>query len=151
MRLMVEERFKSYIQPKEFLFVDLDGSRVPFQVLDVEDGQHFVVSLESIATKDQSDDLAGKEIFIPVEAVKTRHLRSPRNLEGKWDGFTLINNSDEASYVVLRTEEYPQQLMAVILVGSREILIPLNDHLITSIDKTQKIIRMEMPDGLLEL
>ena len=54
-------------------------------------------------------------------------------------------------YAILRTEEYPQQLMAVIDIAGREVLVPLNDQLITDIDKDAKIIRMQIPEGLLDL
>ena len=41
--------------------------------------------------------------------------------------------------------------MAVLDIDGRNILIPLSDQLITEIDKDQKIIHMEIPEGLLEL
>ena len=41
--------------------------------------------------------------------------------------------------------------MAVVDIEGRDVLIPLSDQLITEIDKDQKIIHMEIPEGLLEL
>lgn len=151
MRLMVEERFKGYIKPGAHVFIDLDGSRVPFRIAGAEDGQHFVVTLEDVRSKEESDALAGRNIFIPVDTVKSRHLKSPVNLDEKWDDYKLQNEVDGSVYTIVRTEEYPQQLMAVIRINEREVLIPLNDQLITDIDHVQKVIRMEIPEGLLDL
>lgn len=151
LRLLVEDRFKSYLSPEAFVFFDLDGSKVPFRITDAEDAQHFVVTLDDVKSKDASDLLSGKEIYIPLHLVKSRHQRSPRNLKEQWADYSIINQADQQSYAILRTEEYPQQLMAVIASGDREVLIPLHDQLILEIDHDQKHILMDFPEGLLSL
>lgn len=151
LRLMIEDRFSVYLQPGGFVFFDLDGSRVPFKVTGAEHGQHFIISLEDIDSKEGSDVLAGKEIWIAMEQVKARHLKSPRNLKEKWADYHIHDDKSGLAYAILRTEEYPQQLMAVVAIDDREVLIPLNDQLIIEIDREQKVIHMEIPDGLLDL
>ena len=47
--------------------------------------------------------------------------------------------------------EYPQQEMAAIKFQEKEVLIPLNEQLILTIDAENKVIEMDLPDGLLEL
>lgn len=148
---MVEDKYKSYLQAGLFVFLDLNGSKVPYKIADVEEGQHLVMLLEDIRGKDESDSLAGKEIWIPVGQVKERHLRSPRSLKEKWEDYSILDNASGQQYSILRTEEYPQQLMAVIEINGREILIPLNDHLITDIDRDAKCIHIDIPEGLLDL
>jgi 16S rRNA processing protein RimM len=151
LRLMIEDRLKEYIQPGLFIFFDLDGSKVPFQISEIFDGQHFVIALEDVMSKESSDPLAGKDILIPMHAVQPRHLKSPRNIKDKWEDYTIHDVNSKTSYVILRTEEYPQQLMAVIEIKAKSHLIPLNDQLIISIDRLKKIIEMEIPEGLLDL
>ncbi len=41
--------------------------------------------------------------------------------------------------------------MAIVETNGKEMMIPLHDQLIVDIDKDQKVIRMEIPEGLLEL
>ena len=149
--MLVEERFRSYIKPDAFIFLDLDGSRVPFKIKEVEDGQHFVMLLADIDGKQESDTLTGTEMWLPLEQVKPRHQKSPRNINEKWDDYSILDQKSGLTYTILRTEEYPQQLMAVVDIEGRDVLIPLSDQLITEIDKDQKIIHMEIPEGLLEL
>lgn len=151
LRLMVEDKYKPYLLPGAFVFIDLDGSKVPYKIAHTEDAAHFVVLFENIRGKDESDNLSGKEIWIPVDQVKERHLRSPRSLKEKWEDYQISDETTGTIYPILRTEEYPQQLMAVIDIAGREVLVPLNDQLITDIDKDAKIIRMQIPEGLLDL
>ena len=63
----------------------------------------------------------------------------------------IIDKETDAVYEILRVEEYPQQLMAVVQPGDKEILIPLSDQLITSIDKPNRVLMMNIPEGLLDL
>jgi len=151
LRILVEDRLSSYLKPDTFIFFDLNGSKVPYQIDDVEQGQHFLISLKDINGKQESDTMTGKEIWIPMNQVKPRHLQSPRNINEKWEDYSLHDERSSNTFPILRTEEYPQQLMAVIEVGGKEILIPLHEQLITTIDRDQKIIHIEIPEGLLEL
>lgn len=151
MRLATESQFKNYIKPDSFLFFSPNGSRVPFKVTDVEENAHFVIGLEDVNNKKDSDLLAGQEIWIPLEVVKPRHQRSPRNLNDKWEEYQLLDTRSNTIFSIERVEEFPQQLMAVVRIDDRERLIPLSEQLISSIDKQKRLITMELPEGLLEI
>lgn len=151
LRLMIEERLISYVQPGSFVFFDLDGSRVPFKVKAVQEGQHFVIALEDVDGRQESDKLAGKEFWVPLEQVKPRHQKSPRNIKAIWEDYTIHDETSSVSFPIIRTEEFPQQLMAIVETNGKEIMIPLHEQLIVDIDKVRKIIRMEIPEGLLDL
>lgn len=151
LRLLVDQQLKSYIRKNAYLFFDLDGSKVPYQITEVDDGNHFVISLRDVLNKKDSDLLGNIDFYIPLESVKSRHQLSPKNIRGKWDEYRILDNKSEVLYDIIRVEEFPQQLMAIIIIDSKEILVPLSDQLITSIDKENKIIEMDIPEGLLDL
>lgn len=151
LRLLVEDRFKGYVRSGTFVFFDLDGSKVPYQIRSAKDAQHFVVSLKGVDNKEESDALAGKEMWLQTELINPRHLKSPKNLNEQWEAYTIHDEQSGVDFLILRTEEYPQQLMAVVAHKGKEILIPFHDELITNIDKEGKVISMEIPEGLLEL
>lgn len=148
---MVEDKYKTYVRKGAFVFFDIKGSKVPFQVSGIEDSVHFILSLQNINNKKDSDLLSGLDLWIPLDAIKPRHQRSPKNLQDKWDEYRIIDDANGNEYDILRVEEFPQQLMAIIKVDSKESLIPLSDQLISSLDKENRIIRMKIPDGLLDL
>jgi 16S rRNA processing protein RimM len=148
---MIEDQFKGYLTNGTFIFFELDGSKVPYQLVETDDSNHFVILLEGVNNKKKSDRLSGLEIWIPIDTVKSRHLRSPKNIPGKWHEYRIIDDGSDLTFDILRVEEFPQQLMAIITIENKEILIPLSDQLISSIDKENKIIHMRIPDGLLDL
>ncbi|MEP6793050.1 MAG: hypothetical protein ABJB16_01900 [Saprospiraceae bacterium] len=151
LRILVDQQLKSYIRKSTYLFFDLDGSKVPYQITDVEDGNHFVITLEDVINKKDSDVLGSIEFYIPLETVKSRHQHSPKNIRGKWDEYRILDTMSGVLYDIIRVEEFPQQLMAITIIDLKEILVPLSDQLITSIDKENKIIMMDIPEGLLDL
>ena len=76
LRLLVDDKYKSYIRPGVFLFFDLDGAKVPYEVSEAEDDAHFVIALQGVDRKEMSDVLSGRECWLPVEHVRKHHLRN---------------------------------------------------------------------------
>lgn len=151
MRIAVEDRFQQYIQSGTYIFFDLDGSKVPYQIASTDDGAHLVISLQGVDTKEQADSFAGLSFWLNLTDVLPKHLKSPKNRRDDWTRYQIYDTVSAQSFSILRTEEFPQQLMAVIVHDDRERYIPLSDHLITSIDQQEKLITMEFPEGLLEI
>ena len=151
LRLLVERKFKPYLNPGNFLFFDHDGSKVPFKILTIEEDAHLVISLESVDSKQKSDLLANQDFWIPTTLIKPQHLNAPRQLQDDWADYFILDQSSKQMYPMLRTEEFPQQLMGVIELEGKEVFIPLHEDLISAIDKKERIIYMEIPEGLLEL
>ena len=48
-------------------------------------------------------------------------------------------------------EEMPQQTMASMVYQNKEVLFPINDQFVKSIDQAAKKILVELPDGLLAI
>lgn len=151
LRIAVEDRYKRYLKPGNFLFLDLDGSKVPFEVVTMEEDHHFVIALDGINNKEQSDSLNGKEIWVPLEKIKDVHRLAPKRSKEDLKGYILQDHQTGATYSILRTEEYPQQLMAIISVKGKEVLIPLHEQLIVEFDSINKVIEMKVSEGLLDL
>ena len=47
--------------------------------------------------------------------------------------------------------EYPQQLLAKLKLGSREVLIPIHDDLVININEEEGVLTVKVADGLLDL
>ncbi len=151
LRLLVENKLKEYFQPGEYIFIDIDGSKIPFKIENAVEDAHFVIGLEDIHSKEISDTMTNKEIWIPLDQVKPRHQQAPKHLRDQWEDYFIMDQSTLQMHEILRTEEFPQQLMAVIQWKGKEFYVPLHEDLISRIDKKEKIIYMQLPEGLLDL
>lgn len=151
LRLLVEDKLKGYFTPSENIFLEINGSKVPFKINDVSEEAHFVIALQDVNSKEFSDTLTNKEIWIPIDKIKARHQNAPKNLKDVWFDYFILDQATLQTFPILRTEEFPQQLMAVIERNGKEIYVPLHEQLISSIDRKEKIIYMKIPEGLLDL
>jgi len=53
---------------------------------------------------------------------------------------------------IISIEEYPQQMMAFIrLAEGEEIMVPLSPAFIVDIDVEQRIVDMNLPDGMVDV
>ena len=53
--------------------------------------------------------------------------------------------------IINSIEEMPQQTMASMVYQNKEVLFPINDQFVKSIDQEAKKILVELPDGLLAI
>lgn len=151
LRVRVEHEFEAYLKKNAYVFIDFDGSPVPFRINSFETDGHPVLSLEDVLGKDHSDVLSGKDISIPLDKLKPKHQHHQLHQEDEMHGYEIIDLPSGKTMQVLRTEELPQQLMAVVLIENNERYIPLHDSLINRWDHAGKKIEMNLPEGLLEL
>ncbi len=151
LRIAVEGKYETYLKPGAFIFFDLDGSMVPYPVGDFESGTHQVLSLAGIDAREHADALQGKELWLPEDQVRSRHKLVLAARRDKWTGYTIQDEVSGRAFVIERTEEFPQQLMAIVVHEGREVLIPLHEDLIVEADHEAQVVTMRLPEGLLEL
>ena len=147
MKLSIEDAFHHAIQQSQFLFVDIESMKVPFKIDKLHSGHHFFCKLEDIDSKESAIQYNSSSIYIERKYIKnTKAEQSFKSYVGY-----LVNNKDQQIGVLNDIQEFPQQLMGVILHKDQEILIPLHENLILAIDHDTKTITLELPDGLLDL
>ena len=66
-------------------------------------------------------------------------------------GFLVIDESKGELGEIVEIHEYPQQFVATVPHQFREILFPLNEDLITEIDQENGILRVNLPEGLIDV
>ncbi len=151
-KMEIEERYLDDLLETDVILLDLKGKPTPFFVQDMRVGNHIIAKLEGIDGPDTALTVASKEIFVRASDLKIANETKAAagfTLEDCM-GFKIYDNGKEIGEIT-EIAEYPQQLMAVVIIDDRETLIPLNDHFIVKIDEKRKLIMMELPEGLLEL
>lgn len=134
-----------------FIFLDLNGSIVPYYIEGLRFTGDYLVKLEGIDDPDAATRLVSAPVLLPSDAV-TAVRGSGDTLE--YSGLTgySIAVGERIIGKIIDVQEYPQQEMAV--VATREFgerLIPLNADFIVSVDGNARIVSMDLPEGLLAL
>ena len=135
----------------DFIFLDLNGSKVPFFVNEINDGDSLNVLLEHINRPEDAIHLVPADIYLPAtEAEKTNEDHSERLEFERLIGFTVFSQEQKIGEI-LNVVAYPQQEMAIVSYQDTEIFIPLHHELIETIHPDTKEIKMRLPEGLLDL
>jgi 16S rRNA processing protein RimM len=131
------------------LFLDRKGQLVPFFVQSVSfKSDKAFVKLEDVDSIDQASELKGSSIFLPK---KDR----PRPARGEFYsdeviGFEVADDHRVLGHVKEVVEAGPSRFLSL-EVDNRETLIPVTGPFIKSVNRSSKKIRVELPDGFLEI
>ena len=133
----------------DYLVLRLDGIFVPFFMEEYRFRSEEVVLMKFVGvdTQERARELTGTEVFFP------RHLaESEEETEmsmAQIVGFSIVNDADGKE--VGRVENIDDSTVNTLFELDNGILIPATDDMVTEIDMEKRIVRMLLPEGLLDL
>lgn len=149
-KINIEDMYEQDLYDQKFLFVGIDGYKVPFEIENITDTKGINIKLRSLDTPEDISRYHNLPIYLLKEnLVHAKSYIDENELMSSLDGFSLYDTEMGYIGVIDRVEEYPQQIMAIIIIEDKEVLIPLNSSLIVSMDIEAKKLIMNLPEGLL--
>lgn len=138
------------IEELESVYLDIQNKLVPFFVesIKVVPGRKALLRLEECKTLGETAKFIGKEIFADEEFLD---LDDPTALLNQLQGFLLVDKTLGEIGPVLEVLEMPGQHLLKVKAGALEALIPFNETFILRIDRKNKRIESDLPEGLLDL
>ena len=138
-------------QNLEAVFIDVNEELLPFVIekLQLKSKNTAYVKLEDISTEDEASALIGSELFLPISFLPP--LTGNRFYYHEVEGFSIIDKKKGFVGVVERISDQSSQALFVIINEGKEILIPVTDEIIKKVNRNNKTIEVEAPDGLIDL
>lgn len=150
LKLHIHEEFENDFNNAKVIFLGV-GAPTPFFVESIRGELFPILKLEDIDDRTRAFDHANKEIFLRKEDIAEKQ-EEVSDLEYFYlKGFSIIDETVGNIGEIIDVIEMPQQEMAVLKIKKREVLIPLNENLIVKIRKEKKEVKMDLPEGLVEL
>ncbi|TXB68857.1 ribosome maturation factor RimM [Phaeodactylibacter luteus] len=146
-RVQVAEAYEQALLNATVLFATVGGHPAPFFLEKTLLSNPLVLKFEDIGKKEEAQPLIGQDILMRSTDLELEEAEDFHLLEG----FILDEASTGEIGPIIRIEEYPQQIMATVRYGEREVLVPLHEAFIEAIDPEGKRVLMDLPEGLLEL
>ena len=151
-KLIADEAMIDDIGAAEFLFVDIDGDRVPFEVAGFRITKDLLVQFHSLEDQGAASRLTGSEVFLPEEEVQSSTSETlPSTRYSKLVGMEMHDSVHGNLGEILEVRVYPEQELAVLELNGHEVLIPLHDDLILDVDSQSNVVEVDLPEGLLDL
>jgi 16S rRNA processing protein RimM len=113
----------------------------------IKDENEIYFKLEGIQTKEVARKLVQKEVWLREDDFQKQAGKSaPIN----WVGYHLINEGIDIGEI-LEIIEQSHQVLCRIEVRGKEVLIPIHGKTLQKIDKKERKLYLDLPEGLLDI
>ena len=113
----------------------------------IKNDEQVFIKLEGIDTKETARKLTPREVWLSEEDfTRFAAKAAPISLLG----YTIIDKKEKIGEVI-EVIEQPHQVLCTILYKGKEALIPIHEESLEKMDKKNKVLYVNLPDGLLEI
>ena len=107
------------------------------------------VKFEGVNSESKAGELINKNLFLPLD--KLPKLKGTKFYYHEIKEFIAIDQFEKKIGIIKSVNDSGPQAMFVINNNGTEILIPVHDNFIRKLDRTDKKIYLNIPDGLLDI
>ena len=133
------------------VFIELKNKLIPFFIekCQLHKSELLRIKFEDVITEEDADAIMKSELYLPLELLP--------KLEGKKFyfheviGFMIEDVNFGNVGIIKGINDTTSQALFEIDRNGIEILIPMNDQFIKKLDRTNKKILVETPEGLIDL
>lgn len=139
------------IKKLESVFLKLNENLVPFFIEQMQNRpkNQALVKFMDIENSEDAAKLGGCEIYIPVVLIPK--AKGSELLSHGIEGFRVIDRVFGDIGILNTILELPQQALLSIDFNGKEILVPVVEEIIKKIDRKNKVIQIDAPEGLIDL
>lgn len=141
---------KTSLKGLETIFIEeKKDSFLPYFISDtkIKNDNEIYISLEGILSKEAARILLKKEVWLSENDFKKfAAAAAPISFLG----YMIVNNKIELGEVI-EVIEQPHQVLCAIMIEGNEVLIPVHENTLEKIDKKNRKLYVNLPEGLLEI
>lgn len=135
----------------ESVFVRMNNQLIPFFIEDIElrHKNNAIFVFSDVDSTEQASMLIGNQLFLPLNMLPP--LTGNKFYYHEIKGFTVTDSQYGPTGVIEEVMEYPHQAVMRILNQNKEILIPINDEIVVNVDRKNRNLDIDAPEGLIEM
>jgi len=133
------------------VFIEINNKLIPFFTASykLQSNSTGYFFLEDVDTIEKAEKILRKKLYLPLAKKPVRADDEFYYTDLK--GFIVYDEKFGELGEIIEVHEYPQQYVAVVPYKFREILFPLNEDIITSIDEEEGRLDVVLPEGLIDI
>jgi 16S rRNA processing protein RimM len=135
----------------ESVFVELHKNLVPFFILKsgIHKNNFLRVRFEDVETEEDADAIMNCEVYLPMSFLPK--LEGNKFYYHEITDFIVEDLRLGKIGNIKRINDSNYQPLIEIMNGELEILVPLIDTFIIEVDRKNKIFKMDIPEGIVEM
>ncbi len=149
-RVQVEDAYYDDLMKARAVFIDMDGSQVPFLIKEIEVKNHILMRLDELDQPEQASALSLKDIYLETSSVS----EEAKNMILEEDhslllNYTVIDQNDAVLGKITEVIENDFQDLLEIKSKSTKFLWPFHPDLVIDQDDEKKILKIQLLEGFL--
>ncbi|PWJ59269.1 16S rRNA processing protein RimM [Dyadobacter jejuensis] len=135
----------------ETVFVELKGELVPYFIedLNLQKQSNAIVTFEDVDTIEKAQALVGASLYLPIDHLQS--LDDDQFYYHEIKGYQVSDQELGALGVVEEVYSLNGQDLINMKYKGAEVLIPTANDIVLKADKSQKILFVNLPEGLLDV
>ena len=135
-------------EERELIFLRIDGILVPFFISSLRQLKpgEWVVKLDWYENKNQADSLVGYQVW--ADAGKTVSPDDELYMD-EMVGFQVLDVATGVKGTIREFMDIPENPVFVVEMNRDQVLIPARDEFILEVDTAAKLVKFELPEGLI--
>ncbi len=139
-----------WLNKGDVLFIELKReSFIPYFVETAKPANdtEYIITLDDVTSAEDAKKLVGKTVYAKEEVLEKAKVDSPL----MYIGFNLVDKTKGGIGTIEDVLLMGKQWIARLTVDGKEVLVPLVEDMILDVNYKNKFLRMDLPDGLLEI
>jgi 16S rRNA processing protein RimM len=141
------QKFAKKIHKGDFLFIKIDGKGVPF-LIERFNPKNCIVKLADVDTDAMATELEGLDIQSDIQPDIAVSIKQGAEM---LKDFEVLNEEYQKIGIVNEILDYPAGPMLQLATATGNLLIPFVEDWIIELNVAERIIQIELPEGLIDL
>jgi 16S rRNA processing protein RimM len=135
----------------ESVFVEFNKNLIPFFIENssLHKNDFLRVQFEDVDSEEEADSIIGCEVYLPLSMLPK--LEGNKFYFHEVIGFEIEDKRLGIFGKIVSINDTTAQPLFEVLNGEVEMLIPMVDHFLLKIDRENKKVVMDLPEGLVEM
>ncbi|WP_396194457.1 ribosome maturation factor RimM [Flavobacterium sp.] len=135
----------------ESVFVEFNKDLIPFFIenSNLHKNDFLRVKFEDVDSEEEADKMIGCEIYLPLNMLPK--LEGNKFYFHEVIGFEIEDKRLGVFGKIVSINDSSAQPLFEVVNGSVEILVPMIDQFLVKIDRENKKVIMDLPEGLIEM
>lgn len=154
LKASVTDRYLEDFVSSKMLFLQVNSSFIPYAIDNIRMGNEIILKLDEVDDVNAARLIQSKKILIKLKDIIPPEKRKIKIKDEEYldiEGYKMKSVNQDLIGTIIEVVSTPSQKMAVVKTEFEEKLIPLNPHFVKEINRTSKVLIVDLPEGMLDL
>ena len=134
----------------QMVFLNVKGTLVPHFIESIQIlNNKAVIRFQDFDNIEKAEQVSNAEMYLPLSDLP--ELTGNKFYYHEVIGFLVVDKTRGEIGNIRQILDYPNQAVMQVFFNDKEVLIPINPQVILLLDRDKKEIRIDAPDGLIDL